>query len=145
MRIPVDEHPAMASEPPCLGKLLPQEVGRLVWRINCSREAPVESLISFRNTVQNGSLRKVATARARRFRKPGFIHYSDGSEGRSPLGCSRISGRVGAPNVRYFSSLGVTTGMFLSRATRFKADMRFHRHRGMLECEAGKYPRPGRS
>jgi len=46
----------MAREPPGLGKLLPPEAGRLVGRIHCVLEASIDSLMAFRNTVQNGSL-----------------------------------------------------------------------------------------
>jgi len=62
----------MAREPFCLGKLLPQEADRLVWRINCSLEASIESLIGFRNTEQNGSLPGICpTSCFLRFSAPG--------------------------------------------------------------------------
>src|SRR2546427_7055253 len=57
LRIPADEYPAMAREPPRLGKLrLKRLVGRLVRRFNNSLEASIDPPIAFQNTVQNASL-----------------------------------------------------------------------------------------
>src|SRR5579863_1039217 len=120
------------------------QVGRLVGRVNCLLEPFSGSLICVLHTVQNGSLRE-----ARQFQQvtvtddgrnrlsrnhqamPGKRFPPATDWGRSevaPRPYSVASLPLGASarhTYKYFSSLDVTTDIFLSRVTRFKAERRF--------------------